>query len=499
MSRLRLLTALLVIIISSSLARAQQQPPPAAAGQPTAGQAPAGTVRIALKPIRPYAVPRTLLGRSVTKLPNGQSITQELWGWTIPGTPKLTQPKVVDKQAGRVRVHRTYTPEGDHTKVEQVTLVMPAQPRVATTEAEKATVSLNRVLGMVKEGYVEPVDEAKMLRDAMRGVAHGLDKHTMYFDPDQWQSFRAQLADTTVGIGIKMKFNKKSSGLFIQSVVRGGPAAHAGVRSGDKIVAVEGAALGSTPEQAFKAMKGVKGDAGSMVRITVERGGQSLELPIVRGAIDLGPVQTRLTPEGVGVVRLPHFGDKAAEKVAKAVDKLSARNGGQLRGLVLDLRNNPGGALTEATSLLNLFVGQGTLVTTRGRGDVVKESIQADPAKVRWPDLPMAVLVNKNSASASELVSGTLKDLGRATVLGSKSYGKGSVQSVIPLPDGSGIKITMAHYFTAGGQTPDKVGITPNVDQAAAKAGYQARHGANTRGIHDYVLDEAVARLAGPR
>jgi len=439
--------------------------------------------RIPLNPIRQIKYPRTLMGESTTRLPSGAKVKQQLWQWKIPKVMPASQRQ---HSFGRVTVMRTYKPVKDGTVVQQVVMTKPAGlPR---TDAGRAAAALNQVMSMANQLYVEPVDQTKVLRDAMRGVANGLDRHTNYFNPEEFQRLKIHLRGSVVGVGVSVQ--EKDNMVTVAKTYKG-PARHAGVRRGDRLVSVNGQAVTSVNQAA----KLLGGEQGSQVKVVVERRGKQLGLTMERQPVDFNPVRTRLTRDGIGYIRLAQFDEGAADKVQSALGKLERRNGGALKGLVFDLRNNPGGSLTEATSILNTFVPKGTLVTTRVRGGVVGETFTADPAKTTHGKLPMTVLINKGSASASELVSGALRDHGRARLVGEKSYGKGTVQHVVPLPDGSGIKMTMARYHLPSGVTPDQQGVTPEITMDQARQRYKQAHPQSKRRIVDYALEEAFSTL----
>jgi carboxyl-terminal processing protease len=297
-----------------------------------------------------------------------------------------------------------------------------------------------------------------------------------------------------VGVGVSIQEKKGKEGLTIARTYAG-PARRAGVRKGDLLKSINGKPVTSV----VQAAELLGGKEGTRVQVQLERAGKPLELSIKRESVDFNPVRSRLTRDGIGYVRLGSFDDGAAGKVQKALAKLERRNRGGLKGLVLDLRGNPGGSLREATALLNTFVGDGTLVTTRRRGGVVGQVFKADPAKVTHGKLPLTVLIDGGSASASELVSGALRDHKRATLIGKKSFGKGTVQTVMPLADGSGLKMTMARYHRPNGETPDKVGVTPDISWQQAKQHFKSSHGATQgRRIVDYVYEEALSVLRNP-
>jgi carboxyl-terminal processing protease len=347
---------------------------------------------------------------------------------------------------------------------------------------------MGQLLSLARKRYVEPVERTKLMRDAMRGITGGLDRHTNYFDPEQYERLQIRLRGKTVGIGVSLRDRK---GVVTVGKTYKGPARRSGMRKGDRVISVDGKPV----ETVVQAARLLGGEPGTKVKLQVERQGKTLEMQLDRQPVDFNPVRSRLTKDGIGYVRLGHFDQGSADKVRNALSRLERRNHGPLRGLVLDLRNNPGGSVREANSLLNTFISKGTLVSTRGRGGKVDKIHEADPAKTSHGALPLAVLINKRSASASELVSGALRHHRGATLIGEKSYGKGTVQSVVPLVDGSGVKMTTARYYLPDGVTPDKRGITPDFTTDQAKQRFRSANPGSKRRIVDYNFEQALSVL----
>ena len=242
-------------------------------------------------------------------------------------------------------------------------------------------------------------------------------------------------------------------------------------------------------------MEGLKGEPGQVVRLTILRKGKTRKFEIARNHYERTPVQTRLR-QGIGYLRLAEFDYRSAEKVDRAVDALKRQYGRPLKGLILDLRNNPGGEYKNSLEIINRFVTSGTLVTREGPGGKQISKAVADPARAVDARLPLAVLINEGSASASELVSGVLQARGRATVLGRLSHGKGTVLQVRQLPDGSQFGLISERYRFPNGETPDRKGVTPDISHSEAKARYIQTHGRGGRGV-DYVYEAAHAHLRG--
>lgn len=440
---------------------------------------------IQLKPLQPLRTPRTLVRQSKTRLPGGGVVIQQGWQWK---DPRQLKPGQRRHDLGRVSVVRINTPldDGSGTLVQQVVLIKPRS--AGKSEADRAGAALGQFLALTRGSYVEPVERTKLIRDAMRGIAGGLDRHTNYFDPEQFERLQIHLRGKTVGIGVSLRDRK---GVVTVEKTYKGPARRSGMRKGDRVIAVNGKPV----ETVVQAARLLGGEAGTKVKVQLERQGKTLEMQLDRQSVDFNPVRSRLTADGIGYVRLGQFDQGSADKVRNTLSRLERRNHGPLKGLVLDLRDNPGGSIREANSLLNTFISKGTLVSTRGRGGKTDKVYAADPAKTSHGALPLAVLINKGSASASELVSGALRHHRGATLIGEKSYGKGTVQNVVQLVDGSGVKMTTARYYLPDGVTPDKQGITPDVTTKQAKHRFRSENSSSRRMIVDYNYEQALSVL----
>jgi carboxyl-terminal processing protease len=297
-----------------------------------------------------------------------------------------------------------------------------------------------------------------------------------------------------VGIGAMLQENwdrKRGETMEVLRTFRGGPARRAGIHKGDVIVTIDGKPVDTLDQ----AMEGLRGKPGQVVKLSILRRGEIRHLEVKRDHYDRTPVETRLR-KGVGYLRLASFDYRSAEKVDSAIAALKRQHGGALKGLILDLRNNSGGEYKNALEIINRFVASGTLVTREGPGGKLLERAVADPARAVDARLPLAVLINEASASASELVSGALQARGRATVLGRRSRGKGTVLHVRPMPDGSQLGLIAELYRLPNGETPDRRGVSPDIGHAEAKARYIKAHGRGGRGI-DYVYEAAHAHLRG--
>ncbi len=334
---------------------------------------------------------------------------------------------------------------------------------------------LAAVFDRVKAEYVEPVDEKKLISDAIAGMVSGLDPHSQYFDKKGWREFRESTGGKFVGIGIEMGMEE---GLVkVVSPIEGSPAFRAGLKSGDLITRIDDTPVkGLTVDQAVKKMRG---DPNTKVQLTVFRKAESRSFPvtIIREEIRMQSVRAKMVEPGYGWVRVSQFQDRTVEDFVRKVEELYKQDP-NMKGLVLDLRNDPGGLLDGAVALSAAFLpADVVVVTTNGQLPESRATFRAnpeyyarrgggDPLK-RLPaalkSVPLVVLVNEGSASASEIVAGALQDHKRGIVMGAQTFGKGSVQTVRPLPAETALKITTARYYTPSGKSIQAKGIVPDV------------------------------------
>jgi carboxyl-terminal processing protease len=318
-----------------------------------------------------------------------------------------------------------------------------------------------KILHYVETNYVEPVDDTKLVYGAIKGMLDTLDPHTVFMPPDLYKEMKVDTSGEFGGLGIEI--TTKDGVLTVVAPIDGTPAQRAGVKSGDQILRIDGESTKAM--SLMDAVKKMRGPKGSKVKVTLRRKGERgtiQELVIVRDRIKVVSVDSRLLDGGVGVVRIKSFQERTDSYLKEAIDKLEQQHGAALRGLVLDLRNNPGGLLEQAVRVSDLFVESGLIVYTKGRQKGSVEREFAHPKGTR-SDFPMVVLVNGGSASASEIVAGALQDHARAVILGTQTFGKGSVQTVTELEDGSGLKLTVAKYYTPKGRSIQEKGITPDI------------------------------------
>jgi len=314
------------------------------------------------------------------------------------------------------------------------------------------------VLSIVQNQYVDEVPPKELIYSAIKGTLRGLDPHSSFLDPDSYREMQVETSGSFGGLGIEITL--KDDVLTVVAPIDGTPAYRAGLHTGDRIVKIDG--LPTKDMQLVDAVKRMRGKPGSKVTITVLREGwaEPKDFDIVREQIKVQSVKTVDMGDGIEYLRLRQFQEQSPHDLEAALEKFSKSG---MKALILDLRNNPGGLLTAAVEVSEKFIDDGKLVVyTEGRVRNQNMRFSAH-AKRGYSQMPMVVLVNQGSASASEIVAGALQDWGRATIVGTQTFGKGSVQTIIPLSDGSGLRLTTAKYFTPKGRSIHGKGITPDV------------------------------------
>ncbi|GAB4350742.1 MAG: proteolytic complex protein CptA [Gammaproteobacteria bacterium] len=353
-----------------------------------------------------------------------------------------------------------------------VTLI---QGRAVLAEREESPVSgiplgelrvFSEVFSRIKKDYVEPVDDKVLLENAIRGMLAGLDPHSTYLNQDAYKELRIGTTGEFGGLGIEV--GMEDGFVKVVSPIDDTPAQRAGVLPGDLIIRLDDTPVkGMTLNEAVKVMRG---KPGTDITLTIVREGEQkpLKITITRDIIKVRSVKSRILEEGFGYVRVAHFQSNTNGYVREAVSKLRKESNGNLKGLVLDLRNNPGGVLNAAVEISDAFLTDGLIVYTEGRVPDSKLRFKANPDDI-LKGAPMVVLVNGGSASASEIVAGALQDHRRAVIMGEKTFGKGSVQTIVPMTNQTAVKFTTARYYTPSGRSIQAEGIVPDIELGNVK------------------------------
>jgi carboxyl-terminal processing protease len=320
--------------------------------------------------------------------------------------------------------------------------------------------TFTEVFGKIKNDYVEPVDDKELLEDAIRGMLGGLDPHSSYLDKESYAELQEGTTGEFGGLGIEV--GMEDGFVKVISPIDDTPAQRAGVKAGDLIIKLD-----DTPVKGMSlndAVDLMRGKPGTEIVLTIVREGEDkpLKIKITRDIIKVKSVRSRTLEPGFGYVRISNFQAYTTEDLRKSLDELKDENSGDLRGIVLDLRNNPGGVLNAAVGVSDLFLEKGLIVYTEGRVADSKLKFNAKPGD-SIKNLPIVVLVNAGSASASEIVAGALQDHKRAVIMGEKTFGKGSVQTILPMTNDAAIKLTTARYYTPNGRSIQASGITPDI------------------------------------
>jgi carboxyl-terminal processing protease len=350
----------------------------------------------------------------------------------------------------------------------------------------EAVNQLGRVLVQVENNYVDPAPREKLVEGAIKGMVEALDPHSSYLPPEEWKQFQSDTEGKFGGVGIEV--DGRSDKLIVIAPIEGSPAQKAGIKSGDQIIGIDGEDVLGEPMD--KVVKRMRGSPGQKVKITVlregknkadhelkeeqtdagaapdaappERQGQTLTFELTREVIHVSAVTYKLLDGNVGYLRIKQFQERThAELMAAAARMRSESKNGNLAGILLDLRSNPGGLVDEATEIADEFLATGGIYSMRHRGQII-EDLKARSGGA-FVDLPCVTMVNEWSASASELLVGALQDNKRTTVVGANTFGKGSVQSILPLPNGAGLKLTTARYYTPSGHAIQADGIHPDI------------------------------------
>ncbi|MBN2419157.1 MAG: S41 family peptidase [Deltaproteobacteria bacterium] len=330
----------------------------------------------------------------------------------------------------------------------------------ADTERVYKNIELfTEVLRQIENNYVETQDPKDLIYGAIRGMIRDLDPHSSFMTKEEYKEFMLETKGSFTGIGIEITI--KDNILTVVSPIEDTPAYKAGIKAGDRIIKVEDE---STKDMTMlEAVKRIRGPKGTNVKLTVLREGSEkpMEFSITRDVIPLKSVRYNLLSPEIAYVRISNFQSKTAEDLSSAIKDLEKDK--EIKGLVLDLRNNPGGLLSQAIEVSDIFLDSGVIVSTKGRSNAHNITASAHENSTK-SDYPIIVLVNGGSASAAEIVSGALQDNKKALILGTRTFGKGSVQTILPLSDGSGLRLTTARYYTPSGKSIQSSGITPDIE-----------------------------------
>ncbi|MDZ7735432.1 MAG: S41 family peptidase [Gammaproteobacteria bacterium] len=328
--------------------------------------------------------------------------------------------------------------------------------------------TFSEVFSRVKSDYVDDIDDKQLLENAIRGMLAGLDPHSAYLDKDAYQTLQEGTSGEFGGLGIEV--GMEDGFIKVIAPIDDTPAARAGIKAGDTIIRLD-----DTPVKGMSladAVEHMRGKPGTDIELTIVRDNtdKPLKITVTRDVIKVKSVRSRMLEPGYGYVRLSQFQSHTAEDARKAIDKLKADadadadtdDKDDLKGLILDLRNNPGGVLSAAVSVADIFLDDGLIVYTEGRGEDNQLRFSAKPVDM-LNDLPLVILVNGGSASASEIVAGALQDHKRAIIMGEKTFGKGSVQTILPMNNDTALKLTTARYYTPSGRSIQANGIVPDI------------------------------------
>ncbi len=330
--------------------------------------------------------------------------------------------------------------------------------RASTHDTYQSLEVFSNVLTLIQKNYVDEVDTSDVIQGAIKGMLASLDPHSSYLKPDDFKELKMETKGSFTGIGVEITI--KDSVLTVVSPIEGTPGDKIGLKAGDKILRI-GKEL-TRDMSLMEAVKKLRGPKGTKVTISVHREGwnELKDFTITRDVIPLHSVKSLLLEPGYAYIRITNFQANTTKDFKDALKELSDR--GKIRGMVIDLRNNPGGLLAESVKICDIFIDHGVIVSTRGRVKDQNTEYDAHPESVPH-DYPIVVLVNEGSASASEIVAGALQDHKKAIIVGTQTFGKGSVQTIIPMSNGAGLRLTTARYYTPSGRSIQAKGIEPDI------------------------------------
>ncbi len=322
----------------------------------------------------------------------------------------------------------------------------------------KLNAKINSIKRVLDNDYLGEIDENKLLEGALQGYVSGLDdEYTEYFTKEEMEDFKAETEGNYVGIGIYMMKNTVENNIIVLAPIKGSPAEKVGIKSGDIIKKVDGKEY--TAEDFETISTNIKGKEGTKVNIEIQRGTETLNFDVERKSIELYPIESEVVEGNIGYINLSSFDDGCSKEFKQHYDKL---NNKKINSLIIDLRNNGGGIVDEALDILENILDKDSIMMITVNKDG-KEEIEKATKKATI-NIPIVVLVNENTASASEIFASALKENNKATIIGTKTYGKGVIQELLTLSDGSGLKVTTEEYYTANRNKINKVGITPDIE-----------------------------------
>ena len=320
--------------------------------------------------------------------------------------------------------------------------------------------TFTEIFSKIKSDYVENIEDSTLLKNAIRGMLQGLDPHSAYLDKDAYKELQEGTSGEFGGLGIEVGY--EDGFVKVISPIDDTPAKRAGIKAGDLIIRLDGKSVKGI--SLMEAVKMMRGKPGSEIELTILRGGEEkpFNVTIVRDIITVKNIKAETIESAFGYIRISNFQIHTVDDLSKALTKLESENNNMLKGLVLDLRNNPGGLLNAAVGVSDLFLDEGLIVYTEGRVKGSKLKFNAKPSEM-FKNIPIIVLVNGGSASASEIVAGALQDHRRAIIMGERTFGKGSVQTILPMNDETALKLTTARYYTPSGRSIQASGIEPDM------------------------------------
>ncbi len=376
------------------------------------------------------------------------------WAKEPPGAQPAASPAAQEK-AAPAEGQKAPAPAADKAPTDGE----PAAPPRASLPLDELR-TFSEIFGRIKDDYVEPVEDRPLLESAIRGMLSGLDPHSSYLNKEEYRDLQVGTTGEFGGLGIEVGMD--NGFVKVISPIDDTPAARAGLKAGDLISRIDDRPVkGMSLNEAVNLMRG---KPGAEITLTIVREGteRPFEVKMVRDVIHVASVKNRTLEPGFAYVRISHFQSRTTEDLLKAIGDLKKENPTGIKGLVLDLRNDPGGVLNSAVGVSDAFLSEGLIVYTQGRVEDAKLQFNAGPDDV-LDGAPMVVLVNAGSASASEIVAGALQDHRRAVIMGTQTFGKGSVQTIVPIDDTTALKLTTARYYTPSGRSIQAQGITPDI------------------------------------